>query len=91
MLTQVAEGKISDVTGIALYVAIGFYRGMDGELTLVKRYRCLRGTNGLEGGVHSNLKEKWSPSGVAIRSAQARITSYAFVHNEIVRLSIFLS
>lgn len=87
MLDLVVEGSISDPPETPLYYCFGFCGGRKGDLNDgVKLYRCFRGTNMLEGGVHSNLREKWPTAGVSMRTAQARLTSYAYAHNEVVSL-----
>jgi hypothetical protein len=49
MLQLVEEGYLSDPPGVQLYVKIG--EDKDGLVL----YRCFRGTNTVEGGVHQNM------------------------------------
>ncbi len=51
ILAQIRLGYLSDVPGVALYYPIGTDHKAGG-LTI---YRCIRGTNFTEGGVHRNI------------------------------------
>ncbi|OAD04865.1 hypothetical protein MUCCIDRAFT_161576 [Mucor lusitanicus CBS 277.49] len=65
VLKTVQLGHVSDPPG-------GF------RLTL---YRCIRGTNSLEGGVHQNLIRKFGSFGAGPELANAMLTEYRLRHN----------
>jgi hypothetical protein len=76
VLKTVQLGHVSDPPGVQLYYKTG-KTDKDG-LTL---YRCIRGTNSLEGGVHQNLVRKFGSFGAGPELADAMLTEYRLRHN----------
>lgn len=82
VLEMVKGGYVSDPPGIELYTVLKPCGGKTGKLNDgVQVYRCFRGTNMTEGGVHQNLRRRFPQSGVSIRHAAARLTDYRYIHN----------
>ena len=75
ILEHIRRGYYSDPPGIPLYFEVGKDRH---GLTL---YRCCRGTNDLEGGVHQNLIRRFTSFNVSPRRAVNMILDYAVCHN----------
>jgi len=75
ILEHIRRGYYSDLPGIPLYFEVGKDRH---GLTL---YRCCRGTNDLEGGVHQNLIRRFTSFNVSPRRAVNMILDYAVCHN----------
>ncbi|GAA6034100.1 hypothetical protein JCM8097_000695 [Rhodosporidiobolus ruineniae] len=85
LLEDAAAGFLSDVPGVELYSLVRECRGEDGKLRDgVQIYRCSRGTNATEGGVHRNLKVLFANSTVSLRFARNRLLTYQLVHNLLV-------
>ncbi|KDE02219.1 hypothetical protein MVLG_07211 [Microbotryum lychnidis-dioicae p1A1 Lamole] len=81
-LELVRKGQLSDPVGIELYTDLGPCRGPDETADDgVRLYSCRRGTNGLEGGIHRNLRARFAKSGVTPRHANARLLDYVLGHN----------
>lgn len=76
VLKTVELGHASDPPGVQLYFKTG--RKDKFGLTL---YRCVRGTNSLEGGVHQNLIRKFGSFGAGPELADAMLTEYRLRHN----------
>lgn len=75
ILKLVLKGFVSDPPGISLYVALGSDRY---GLTV---YRCMRGTNYTEGGVHRHLVKRLPTSGVSIEHMHACLKDFILYHN----------
>ena len=75
ILEHIRHGDYSDPPEIPLYFEIG--KDKHG-LTL---YRCCRGTNDLEGGVHQNLIWRFTSFNVSPQCAVNMILDYAVCHN----------
>lgn len=75
ILTDVLSGYVSDPPGIELYVAIG--TDMHGLML----YRCLRGTNSVEGGVHQNIIRMFQSFNASPQLAVGLLTEYVLRHN----------
>ncbi|CEP15283.1 hypothetical protein [Parasitella parasitica] len=69
-------GRVSDPEDIPLYTLYGY----DNSGGLAK-YHCCRGTNSLEGGVHSNIVKKFSSINGSVRLADAALADYRLRHN----------
>lgn len=80
ILELIAKGFVSDPPGIALYVQIGIDKNAGG----LPIYRCLRGTNMTEGGVHTHLRSRLPTSGVSVRHLLARLNDFTLHHNLLV-------
>ncbi len=84
ILDLIKKGFLSDPPGIPLYYQLGMDQfGM----TL---YRCMRGTNMTEGGVHTHLRSRLPTSGVSIRHIQSRLLDFILRHNLLVSHNILL-
>lgn len=75
VLDHVRHGDYSDPPDVSMY----FEAGKDKNgLTL---YRCCRGTNDVEGGVHQNLIRRFTSFNVSPRRAVNMILDYVSAHN----------
>ncbi len=75
VLENIRLGYYSDPPGIQLYMISG--KDRDG-LTL---YRCIRGTNNVEGGIHQNIAKRFGSYNASPRLAVNLIRDYRFCHN----------
>ena len=80
VLKAIKAGLLSDPPGIALYYQIGVDKN-HGNLPL---YRCARGTNSAEGGVHHSGRRHLPISGVSACHASARLRDFVLMHNLVV-------
>ena len=71
------QGFISDPPGIPLYTKIGIDKKAGG----LPIYRCCRGTNFTEGGVHTHLRSHLPTSGASVRHANASLCDFVLQHN----------
>ncbi|KAJ7213648.1 hypothetical protein B0H12DRAFT_1275445, partial [Mycena haematopus] len=79
VLELVQRGFVSDPPGISLYYCVKI------ELkTGLRLYRCIRGTNFTEGGVHTHLRSRLPTSGVSIRHVNACLKDFILRHNLVV-------
>lgn len=85
ILSLIHDGYLSDPPGISLYTQVGLDKAF-GNLPI---YRCLRGTNQTEGGVHTQLRPRLPTSGASIRHVNACLLDFILRHNLLVRLSPF--
>lgn len=75
VLESVSNGWVSDPPGISLYVR----QGTDAEgLPL---YRCLRGTNSIEGGVHMQLMRTFGSLNASVEGADCLLADFRHRHN----------
>jgi hypothetical protein len=79
VLEHVRNGDYSDPPDVSMYFEVG--KDKNG-LTL---YRCCRGTNDVEGGVHQNLIRRFTSFNVSPRRAVNMILDYVGAHNMQVR------
>ncbi|KAF8078294.1 hypothetical protein FPV67DRAFT_1402915 [Lyophyllum atratum] len=79
VLLLIQKGHLSDPPGIPLY----FQLGIDVK-TGLPLYRCMRGTNMTEGGVHTHLRSRLPTSGVSIRHVQSCLLDFVLRHNLLV-------
>lgn len=75
ILDAISKGHISDPVGVPLY----YTRRID-EFGLPV-YRCVRGTNSLEGGVHTNIIRKFSMYNASPRLTNCLLADYRLRHN----------
>lgn len=68
-------GYYSDPPGITLYYRVGKDRS---GLSL---YRCVRGTNGVEGGIHQNIIRFFGPFNASPQLAVCLLRDYVLIHN----------
>jgi hypothetical protein len=76
MLELIQNGFVSDLPDIPLYYTLGTD---ENGLTL---YRCFRGTNYTEGGVHRHLIKRLPTSGVSIQHLHTRLMDFILYHNQ---------
>ncbi|KJA22277.1 hypothetical protein HYPSUDRAFT_202294 [Hypholoma sublateritium FD-334 SS-4] len=77
ILELIRQGFVSDPPGIPLYTCIG----VDSKACNLPIYRCFRGTNFTEGGVHTHLRSKLPTSGASIRHVNASMLDFVLRHN----------
>ena len=75
ILDNIRCGFYSDPPGIPLYYTCG--RDKHGLM----RYRCVRGTNGIEGGVHQNIRRWFGVFNAGPAFAVELLRDYALHHN----------
>jgi hypothetical protein len=80
VLKAIKAGFLSDPPGIPLYFQIGVDK-RHGNLPI---YRCARGTNNAEGGVHHSGRRHLPISGVSARHASTRLRDFVLMHNLVV-------
>jgi hypothetical protein len=80
VLKAIKMGLLSDPPGIPLYFQIGIDK-KHGNLPI---YRCARGTNNAEGGVHHSGRRHLPISGVSAFHASARLRDFVLMHNLVV-------
>ena len=77
LLKTVQMGYLSDPPGISLYYTVGVDRKVGG----LPVWRCCRGTNFVEGGVHHSIRDCFPPSGITARHAVNRLNFFMLKHN----------
>jgi hypothetical protein len=87
VLDLIRNGFLSDPPGISLYTTIGIDKTAGG----LPIYRCARGTNFTEGGVHAHLRSHLPSSGASIRHMHACLLDFILRHNLLVRFFLNLS
>ena len=80
MLKAIHAGLLSDPPGIPLY----FQMGVDKKHGNLPIYRCARGTNNAEGGVHLSGRRHLPISGVSTQHASTRLRDFVLMHNLVV-------
>ncbi|KAI8136513.1 hypothetical protein BJV82DRAFT_640023 [Fennellomyces sp. T-0311] len=75
ILAAIRNGEVSDPPGIALY----FQTAVDQHN--LPLYRCCRGTNSLEGGVHQNIIRKFASFGAGPHMTECMLADYRLRHN----------
>jgi hypothetical protein len=83
ILELVQQGFLSDPPSVPLYTVIG----TDSKAAHLPIYRCSRGTNFTEGGVHTQLLARLPTSGTSVRHLNACFSDFVLVHNLRVSLS----
>lgn len=73
----IRQGFVSDPPGVPLYTVIG----TDSKAAHLPIYRCSRGTNFTEGGVHTQLLARLPMSGTSVRHLNACFSDFVLVHN----------
>ena len=81
VLKVIQSGLLSDPPNIPLYYQIG----VDNKHANLPLYRCVRGTNSVEGGVHHSGRRRLPISGVSARHASTRLHDFVLMHNLVVR------
>ena len=85
VLELIKNGYLSDPPGVALYTAIGIDKKAGG----LPIYRCARGTNSTEGGVHAQIRSRLPKFGTSIRHLQVSLLDFVLRHNLLVCISSF--
>ncbi|KAH9475789.1 Werner syndrome ATP-dependent helicase-like protein [Psilocybe cubensis] len=80
ILDLTRRGFISDPPGIPLYAAIG----IDSAAPSLTIYRCFRGTNMTEGGVHTHLRSHLPSSGASVQHVYSCLADFTLHHNLVV-------
>jgi 3'-5' exonuclease len=80
ILDLASNGFISDPPGIPLYSLMGI-----GKDTGLPVYRCFRGTNATEGGVHTHLRSHLPSSGTSVEHALMCLLDFVLRRNLLVR------
>ncbi|KAH8109627.1 hypothetical protein DFH11DRAFT_1474484, partial [Phellopilus nigrolimitatus] len=75
VLEEVSLGYLSDPPGIPLYVLL------HGDKNGSPRYRCLRGTNSVEGGVHMVIRRKFGSLNLSVKGADELMSDVRHRHN----------
>jgi hypothetical protein len=83
VLELIKNGYLSDPPGVALYTAIGINKKAGG----LSIYRCARGTNSAEGGVHAQIRSRLPKFGTSIWHLQASLLDFVLRHNLLVCIS----
>ena len=81
VLDLIQNGYLSDPPGIPLYTVVGLDKKAGG----LPMYRCSRGTNATEGGVHKHIRAHLPKCGASIRHANAVLHDFVLYHNLTVR------
>jgi hypothetical protein len=77
ILELIRQGFVSDPPGIPLYTIIG----VDSKAGSLPIYRCTRGTNFTEGGMHTHLCSQLPTSGASIRHVNVCLSDFVLQHN----------
>lgn len=77
ILKTIQAGYLSDPPGIPLYYQVGLDR-MENGLPV---WRCIRGTNFTEGGVHHSIRACFPDSTISSRNAVNRLADFQLHHN----------
>jgi hypothetical protein len=77
ILELIKNGYVSDPPGVQLYTCLGFDKKAGG----LPIYRCNRGTNDVEGAVHTHLLAKLPGHGASVRHMIACLLDFILCHN----------
>ncbi|KAJ3963491.1 hypothetical protein EV361DRAFT_956977, partial [Lentinula raphanica] len=77
ILELARNGFLSDPPGVPLYYCIG----LDFQAGGLRVWRCIRGTNMTEGGVHTHLRPRMPTRGTSIRHMRACLLDFVLHHN----------
>ncbi|KAG6848087.1 hypothetical protein H0H93_003468 [Arthromyces matolae] len=80
ILELIRNGYLSDPPGVPLYYIIGLDKKAGG----LPIYRCLRGTNLVEGGVHTHLRSMLPSCGASVRHMITCLRDFILRHNLLV-------
>ncbi|KIM48834.1 hypothetical protein M413DRAFT_87201 [Hebeloma cylindrosporum] len=83
VLELIQNGYLSDPPGIPLYTMVG----IDKKAAGLPVYRCARGTNSTEGGVHKHIRARLPKCGASIRHVVACLSDFVLHHNQRVSSS----
>lgn len=77
ILELIRQGFVSDPPGIPLYTVIA----VDAKADNLSIYRCSRGTNFTEGGVHTHLRSRLPTSGASVRHVNSCLSDFVLQHH----------
>ena len=77
ILKVIQAGYLSDPPGIPLYYQVGLDRKKNG----LPVWRCIRGTNFTEGGVHHSIQACFPDSTISSHNAVNRLADFQLHHN----------
>ncbi|KAJ6456287.1 hypothetical protein C8R47DRAFT_1029405 [Mycena vitilis] len=77
ILELIKNGYVSDPPGVQLYFCLGFDQKAGG----LPIYRCQRGTNDVEGAVHTHLLSNLPSHGASVRHMVACLLDFVLCHN----------
>ena len=80
ILDLIQNGYLSDPPEIPLYTVVGLDKKSGLPL-----YRCARGTNATEGGVHKHIRARLPKCGASLRHVNACLHDFVLYHNLVVR------
>ncbi|KAF8994149.1 hypothetical protein BDZ89DRAFT_1150212 [Hymenopellis radicata] len=80
ILELIRNGYVSDPPGVPLYYCIG----LDAQAGGLPVYRCFRGTNMTEGGVHTHLRARLPTRSTSVRHMVACLLDFILRHNLLV-------
>lgn len=75
ILEDIYLGHVSDPVGYSLY----YKDDLDGNK--LPLYRCIRGTNGLEGGIHQKMIARFGPYNASVSFSVGLMSEYVLRHN----------
>lgn len=75
VLVAIRAGHISDPPGVSFYFQMGV------DQNHLPMYRCCRGTNSVEGGIHQNIIRKFGSFGATPHLADCMMADYRLRHN----------
>lgn len=81
ILEDIYMGLVSDPAGYSMY----YEDNVDGDK--LPLYRCIRGTNGLEGGIHQKMIARFGPYNASVLFSVGLMGEYVLRHNLDVRKS----
>lgn len=77
VLDLIQNGYLSDPPGIPPYTVVG----LDEKAGGLPIYRCARGTNATEGGVHKHIRAQLPKCGASLRHVNAALHDFVLYHN----------
>ncbi|KAG6821234.1 hypothetical protein H0H93_002344 [Arthromyces matolae] len=80
ILELIRNGHVSDPPNVPLYFIIGLDKNAGG----LPIYRCIRGTNMVEGGVHTHLRKMLPSCGASVRHMVTCLLDFILRHNLLV-------
>ena len=81
ILDLIQRGYVSDPPRVSLYTQLGI-----DQKSGLAIYRCARGTNATEGGVHTHIRQRLPKFGVSLHHVQASLLDFTIRHNLLVIL-----
>ena len=85
ILDLIQNGYLSDPPEIPLYTVVGLDKRSGLPL-----YRCARGTNATEGGVHKHIRARLPKCGTSLRHVNACLHDFVLYHNLMVRANALI-